>query len=175
MVDGYSDSWRGTPCLMDGDSDVKRRALPWLAVESDGTPVSRLDDVFGERQAQAGSFSSRLGGEPGLEDFGLQAGWNAGAGIPDGYMDHSVFLACRDCNSSGALDGLGSVHQDVQEHLVEQLRVALHFGQFAQIGLRNDAAAELGAGELQSVAQVLIEIDLLRLLVIDSREHFQSA
>ena len=60
------------------------------------------------------------------------------------------------------------IHQQIQEHLVQHLRIALDLGQLAEIGLHRDALAELRLRQLEGVAQMLVQIHLARLGAVDA-------
>ena len=140
--------------------EADRRALPNLRVEPDLT-AGLAREAVNHRQAEAGAFAHRLGGEERLEHLGHEVGRHAGAGV--GHADAEVLprrhvvLAGTDLVHPpvGGLDGdaaairhgVARVDAEVQQGVLQLARVdqswpdsrqAHHF----QMDMRADRTAD---------------------------------
>src|SRR5260370_36543373 len=68
-------------------NDREFRELTWRRVHLDPAAVLLHDDVVAHREAKAGAFAGRLGGEKRIEHLCLHLGRNPGAVVADAYLD----------------------------------------------------------------------------------------
>ena len=121
------------------------------------------DDVPGDAEPEAGSVADLLGREEGLEDPGQVLAGNARAVVGDLAPDGLVVGPGPDRDESqvGATlpaDGLGCVHQDVEDHLVQLPHVAQDGRDFSEVDQASCGVLDLVVGDDQGVGQGRVEI-----------------
>ena len=84
-----------------------------------------LDDAVADREAQAGPLGRPLGAEERVEDLVLHLGLDAAPGIGEDHPDRAVGLSDGDVEASAVRHGVAGVQDQVQEHLLDLVRVDL--------------------------------------------------
>src|SRR5262249_60173855 len=104
----------------DREAYGEARAPAGTLAHPDVSPV-RLDDLLGDREAQAGPARTR--GEEGLEDALAELLRDAGTRIGDGELHGPVAHARAERDLSPRRDRLGRVGEEAEEHLAEEVGV----------------------------------------------------
>src|SRR5689334_20794016 len=166
---------RGLLALLNGNANVERCACPHLAFEVERTAVRLLYNFPRNRESQARAHAHRLGGEALRKDLWPVFGPDSTTAV--GYRNvDPVALATRAYRDfTLTLYRLPRIYQDIQEHLIEHARVALHRRQLAQVGLDRDAVLELAVRQLQRVLDLLVQVHLAQVCALHARERLQAA
>src|SRR5574337_30432 len=143
--------------------DSERGALPYLALDTNHAPML-VDEAVGDRKAQPCPLPRWHGSEEGIKDAGKVLLMDATPGVCESDLD------CRRRSRRGksALDGelpslfhgVVGVHDDIHEHLLKLIPVALHLrkrrGQlFGDIDrLKRDLMADEGERFLDSAVHI---------------------
>ena len=124
------------------------------------------------RQAETGALADRLGGEAGREDALSDFG-----GIPEPV---SAIAISTESPSSRVLtvivphpDGLRRVHDEIQEHLVQQTRIAFDFRQIGEFCDYSDRRRNTHPLSLIVFSNTLMDVDLRRSLSFTRAKVFR--
>src|SRR5436305_6167741 len=129
---------------MDGPPDEEAGAAPDFALDRQLSPVLVGDDTASDREAKARAAADRLGREEGVEDPRTELWGDAATGVFDGDLDGVAAGSRADADGApvGAAarlglfgDGMGGVHDQIQENLTELARVSHDWGHLVEPGL----------------------------------------
>ena len=125
--------------------DPEGTAIAGLAVQPD-VAAALLDDAVGHGEAEPGALSQFLGGEEGFEGTGLHFAIHAVAGVAHNDLHvlagFEIFgladrvridgeIARLNGEASASRHGVLRVHGQIDEHLLDLIRVGLHPSQLA--------------------------------------------
>src|SRR5262249_46681172 len=115
---GWSQARSSPISASERDPDRQRCASARGAFREDLAPVL-LDDLVGNRQAEAAALADRLGRKERLENATDDVGANPRPSVADRDDSPPVLDSRLDDDLATALDGLRRVGQDVEEDLVD--------------------------------------------------------
>src|SRR5579864_524368 len=165
----------GLPRLLDRYADAERGARTQLALEVERTSVRILDDLFRERQTQPRSHAHRLGRKSAGKNLFPVLGLDSVSRIRDRNQHPVAFAPRADNDVSVPLDGLTGVHQNIEKHLIQHVRMTLDLRQLAEIRLYRDAPAKFALRQLQGVLELFVQIHLAQLGTVGPCEGFKPA
>lgn len=100
-------------------------------------------DLAAERESDAGAFADGLGGEPGTKDLAAILRPYALSGVRDRNVDPRPFDASENGDRPLALDRLGSVDHQIQQHLVQEGGEAFYVREIlVEVRHKSDSPAE---------------------------------
>jgi hypothetical protein len=120
-----------------------------------------LDDVVGQRQAEAGALANRLGGVEGFEDALQDSRRHAAPGVAD--LDPGGRGVAAGAHGDGAalLDGMRGIDQQVHHHLVDLCGDTRHLGQLAEFAHHLGLVLQFVPDHIQRAFDAGVEVGFL--------------
>lgn len=168
----HSASLRGLSRWPQRQQDGESRSLARRALHLDASLVF-LYDAPGDREAETGALTDRLGREKGLEQPGQVLGGDAAARVGDRDEDFFTLAPGTDRDVALALDGMAGVDQHVQEYLTQLLGQAPDLGRIAVVPVHRAVVFQLVPNDVESGIQSAVQVGPLPVVFLYVREAFE--
>src|SRR6218665_4021567 len=133
-----------------------------------------LDDLPGNRQAQARTLAHRLGGEEGIKNLFQGFRRHAFSRVLHGGINRGLVGPGLDGDLAGAVYGLRGIGHEIEQDLIELRRGTGNTRNLAQLAYHFDTCFERVLGNQQGIVDAIIERHIISMRLIETTEVLEA-